>query len=100
MLDNTGHVKLIDFGLAKDGLAAGNFAQFVGFLFLYTYYNYSLSLTHLPSTLCGTPDFLAPEIITYTPYHVSGIGISVLQLIISASPPWIIGPSELFASYS
>jgi serine/threonine protein kinase len=42
ILDSEGHLKITDFGLSKQGLSANN------------------SKTH---SFCGTPEYLAPEII-------------------------------------
>jgi len=50
LLDADGHIKLTDFGLSKDSITGH-------------------SLTH---TFCGTPEYLAPEVI-----HGSGYGLSV-----------------------
>ena len=46
LVASDGHIKLTDFNLAKVGLARGEFAY----------------------TLCGTPDYLAPEVVEYHPY--------------------------------
>lgn len=50
LLDNEGHIKLTDFGLSKDSVS-------------------SSGLTH---TFCGTPEYLAPEVI-----HGAGYGQAV-----------------------
>eukprot|EP00467_Chlorarachnion_reptans_P020355 CAMPEP_0114520898 /NCGR_PEP_ID=MMETSP0109-20121206/19879_1 /TAXON_ID=29199 /ORGANISM="Chlorarachnion reptans, Strain CCCM449" /LENGTH=361 /DNA_ID=CAMNT_0001701929 /DNA_START=159 /DNA_END=1244 /DNA_ORIENTATION=+ len=47
LLDNEGHIRLTDFGLSKDSLK-GN------------------TLTH---TFCGTPEYLAPEVVQGKPYN-------------------------------
>jgi serine/threonine protein kinase len=50
LLDNEGHIRLTDFGLSKDCVGANQ-------------------LTH---TFCGTPEYLAPEVI-----HGAGYGHAV-----------------------
>jgi serine/threonine protein kinase len=50
LLDGDGHLKITDFGLSKQGITAGNTKTF---------------------SFCGTPEYLAPEIICGTGHDKS-----------------------------
>ncbi|KAK5603027.1 hypothetical protein CRENBAI_014524 [Crenichthys baileyi] len=69
LLDGQGHVMLTDFGLCKEGVAVGG-------------------ITH---TFCGTPEYLAPEVLLGQPYSLAvdwwGLG-AVLFEMLSGLPPF------------
>jgi serine/threonine protein kinase len=70
LLDDEGHIKLTDFGLSKDGQEDPNSKTF---------------------TFCGTPEYLAPEIIKNQGYNKKvdywSLG-AVLYYMLSGAPPF------------
>jgi serine/threonine protein kinase len=64
-MDSEGHLRLTDFGLSK---ALGNKA------------------TDLTDTFCGTPQYLAPEIVEKKPYNKMvdwwGVGILIFEMVV------------------
>uniref|UniRef100_A0A8C5GTW8 protein kinase C n=1 Tax=Gouania willdenowi TaxID=441366 RepID=A0A8C5GTW8_GOUWI len=68
LLDTQGFVKIADFGLCKEGMGFGD----------------------RTSTFCGTPEFLAPEVLTDTSYTRAvdwwGLGVLVYEMLVGESP--------------
>lgn len=76
MLDAEGHVKLADFGMCKEGIGGDTLA----------------------TTFCGTPDYIAPEIINEEPYGASvdwwAIGVLLYEML-AGQPPFDAESEEL-----
>ncbi|XP_061583859.1 protein kinase C delta type-like isoform X2 [Cololabis saira] len=80
MLDRDGHIKLADFGMCKENISADNKA----------------------TTFCGTPDYIAPEILLGQKYTFSvdwwSFGVLVYEMLIGQSPFQGDDEDELFES--
>ena len=68
LLDTEGYVKIADFGLCKEGMGYGD----------------------RTGTFCGTPEFLAPEVLTETSYTRAvdwwGMGVLIFEMLVGESP--------------
>ena len=68
MLDKDGFVKIADFGLCKENIGHGD----------------------TTGTFCGTPEFLAPEVLTQTLYTRAvdwwGLGVLIFEMLVGESP--------------
>lgn len=68
LLDTEGYVKIADFGLCKEGMGFGD----------------------RTGTFCGTPEFLAPEVLTEQTYTRAvdwwGLGVLIFEMLVGESP--------------
>jgi len=76
VMDSNGYVKLVDFGLAKQLLSGKTW------------------------TLCGTPDYLAPEIILNEGHDLAvdywALGVLIFEMVVGAPPFYAEDPMEVY----
>jgi novel protein kinase C epsilon type len=80
LLDADGHCKVADFGMCKEGMVPGKFTQ----------------------TFCGTPDYIAPEILQELDYDASvdwwALGVLMYEMMAGQPPFEADNEDDLFES--
>lgn len=78
LLDNVGHIKLTDFGLCKEGIAQGE----------------------TTNTFCGTPEYLAPEVLKKQEYSNAVdwwcVGVVLYEMLYGLPPFYSRNVSEMY----
>lgn len=81
LLDENGHIKLADFGLSREGITES---------------------TSGATSFCGTPEYLAPEVLERRPYGKAvdwwSMGMLLYEMLTGLPPFYSRNRQELFAN--